>query len=107
MLQEESDLLVRDLKAMEESYGTDVLTLSIRLDILDACCQMLRLSNFSKSITQTFWVSCGHSFLTLRHASRLLSPVELTRYPTIRGPQSTRANKSCLRAEHTSSLASD
>ncbi len=29
MLEEESDLLVRDLKAMEESYGTDVLTLSI------------------------------------------------------------------------------
>ena len=29
MLEEESDCLVRDLKAMEESYGTDVLTLSI------------------------------------------------------------------------------
>lgn len=29
VLEEESDLLVRDLKAMEESYGTDVLTLSV------------------------------------------------------------------------------
>jgi hypothetical protein len=29
VLEEESGLLVRDLKAMEESYGTDVLTLSI------------------------------------------------------------------------------
>jgi len=27
--EEESELLVRDLKAMEESYGTDVLTLSV------------------------------------------------------------------------------
>jgi hypothetical protein len=29
VLEEESDLLVRDLKAMEESYGIDVLTLSV------------------------------------------------------------------------------
>ncbi len=29
MLEQETDLLIRKLKAVEESYGTDMLTLSI------------------------------------------------------------------------------
>jgi hypothetical protein len=29
MLEQETDLLIRELKAVEESYGTDMLTLSI------------------------------------------------------------------------------
>src|SRR5258708_17130150 len=54
MLEEESDLLVRDLKAMEESYGTDVLTLSISAGYIGRL-----LAN-----TAALPFSCQHSPLT-------------------------------------------
>jgi hypothetical protein len=35
MLEGENELLLRDLKAVEESYGTDVLTLTVACGYLD------------------------------------------------------------------------
>ena len=35
MLEQETDLLIRELKAVEESYGTDMLTLSIACGYVD------------------------------------------------------------------------
>jgi hypothetical protein len=35
MLEEENDYLLRDLKSVEESYGTDVLTLTVTCGYLD------------------------------------------------------------------------
>jgi hypothetical protein len=35
MLEEENEFLLRDLKSVEESYGTDVLTLTVACGYLD------------------------------------------------------------------------
>jgi len=35
MLKEENDFLLRDLKSVEESYGTDVLTLTVSMGYLE------------------------------------------------------------------------
>jgi hypothetical protein len=35
MLEEENEFLLRDLKSVEESYGTDILTLTVACGYLD------------------------------------------------------------------------
>jgi hypothetical protein len=47
MLEHETDLLVRELKAVEESYGTDMLTLSIGCGYIE---RLLSNSNIEKHL---------------------------------------------------------
>jgi hypothetical protein len=46
MLQEENENLLRDLKAVEDSYGTDVLTLTVACGYLDRLLKNVKIERY-------------------------------------------------------------
>ena len=46
MLEEENEFLLRDLKSVEESYGTDILTLTVACGYLDRLLKNTKIERY-------------------------------------------------------------
>ncbi len=58
MLEEQNEFLLRDLKSVEESYGTDALTLTVSSGYLERLLSNPRLSDIWSDTTSIFSTLC-------------------------------------------------